>query len=219
MEFTYLEVFFMNLTDRIKELEAQGDYTGVLKELQKYQGSLASEYSRLSTILGENHPVIEGLMLSLEELSLSSTAILRKCLLRLEEQTIEAIPETEVSSKISVTETTTTRDRDNVFTLIDLKELERQLPETQLTEEDKDTDLKFWYVKEGKSELIEINTKERTPFVKVLIKVLEKTQASDEKYSVSPLGFEALLKYQFELSVGQLIKLYDSEFTIIKLFG
>ncbi|MHA1975033.1 MAG: hypothetical protein ACTSW1_18730 [Candidatus Hodarchaeales archaeon] len=209
----------MDLADRIKELEAKGDYSGVLKELQKYQGSLASEYSRLSTILGENHPVIEGLMLSLEELSLSSTAILRKCLLRLEEKTIEAIPETEVSSKISSVETTTTRDRDNVFTLAELKDLETQLPKVQLTDEDKSVDLKFWYVKEGKSELIEINAKEKTPFVKILIQVLEKSEASDEKFSVSPLGFEALLKYQFESPVGQLLKTYDSEFTIIKLFA
>ncbi len=212
----------MELDEKIKEIEAKGNYIEVFKELQKYEAQLAAHYNRLGSIFGENLPNLEGILIGLGEISMTAATLLRKCIIRLEDESIET-PPTDVTTSIptSTTPITTgaTRDRDNIFTKGNLKEI--TVEALVITDSDKieNIPLKFWYIKEGKSEVIEFSSSSNEPFVKVLIKVLDQIKASTtEKFSISPLGFEEMLCHQFESSLGKLVKLYGTEFTLIKLF-
>ena len=212
----------MMIDEKIKEIEAKGNYIEVFKELQRYESQLAANYSRLGSLFTETSPTLEGILIGLGEISMSAATLLRKCIIRLEDESVE-VPPTEVTTTITTSTspitTGITRDRDNVFTKDNLKEITVETSKIADSEKMETISLKFWYIKEGKSEVIEISSSSTDPFVKVLLKVLDKIKAApSEKFSISPLGFEEMLRHQFESSLGNLIKLYGTEFTLIKLF-
>jgi len=212
----------MDIGEKIKEIEAKGNYIEVFKELQKYQAQLAAQYDRLGSLLAENSPSLEGILISLGEISMSAATLLRKCIIRIEDESIDT-PSTDVTTSIATSTspipTGQTRDRDNVFTKENLREIMVEAVAIADSEKIENIPLKFWYIKEGKSEVIELSSSNKEPFVKVLLKVLDQIHASpNEKFSISPLGFEEMLRHQFESSVSKLVKLYSTEFTLIKLF-
>ncbi|MFX1249243.1 MAG: hypothetical protein ACFFBQ_17770 [Promethearchaeota archaeon] len=207
------------MLERLKDLETTQNFSEMLNEIRKHESISTQAYARLSSLI--TNPTIIGILKALEEMSISTTSLLRHCSDLLEEQ-IEAAPtirETEVSSKIAVSGETP-RDRDDTFTLSILETLLSEISPSKISEEGVSITIKFWYIKSGTSESIELNVSEKEIFVKVLLKILKQIEVdSEEKFSISPLGYEALLYHQFRNSSGQIVKAYGEEFTLIKLYS
>ncbi len=207
------------MLERLKELETTQNYSEMLEELRKHESLTTQAYNRLSSLI--TNPTIAGILKALEEMSISATSLLRHCTALLEEEIIAAplTGETEVSSTIAAP-ADVSRDRDNMFTLDSLKTLLSEIPPSEISEEGTVIKGKFWYIKGGKNESIELTLSEKRIFGKILLDLLRQIEVgSNEKFSISPLGYEALLSYQLQNSFGQIVKTYGEEFTLIKLYS
>ncbi|MFX1286541.1 MAG: hypothetical protein ACFFB5_23090 [Promethearchaeota archaeon] len=207
------------MLERLKELETTQNYSEMLDEIRKHESLATQAYARLSSLI--TNPEIAGILKALEEISISATSLLRHCTTLLEEEVVVAplAGETEVSSTIA-TPVDVSRDRDNMFTLDSLKTLISEIPPSEISKEDTKVTGKFWFIKGGKNESIELSLSEKEIFGKILLDILKQIEVgSDEKFSISPLGYEALLGYQLLNSFGQIIKAYGGEFTLIKLYS
>ena len=206
------------MLERLKELETTQNYLEMLNELRKHESITTQAYARISSLI--TNPTIAGILKALEEMSVSATSLLRYCSDLMEEGTVTAplAAEADVSSTISVS-ADTTRDRDNMFGLDDLQTLLSEVPPKEVSEEGATITATFWYIKGGKNESIELNLSEREIFGKIIVDLLKQIEVgSDEKFSISPLGYEALLRHQLQNSFGQIVKTYGEEFTLIKLY-
>lgn len=206
------------MLERLKELETAQNYTEMLNELRKYESISTQAYSRISSLI--TNQTVAGILKALEEISVSMTSLLRHCSTLLEEEIIEvpAAGETEVSSTIAAT-ADISRERDDTFTLDVVESLVSKITPDEPTKETTTLSVKFWYIKGGQNESIDLTVSEKEIFGKILLNLLKQIQVSpDEKFSISPLGYEALLRYQFNNSIGQIVKSYGEEFTLIKLY-
>jgi len=205
------------LDEKMKELKDQQNYAEMVTLLRKYEANATQWYTQLSSILSEQDPTMTGIFLALEQISISMTSLLRKCNTLLEDG-ITSIPlEAEPSMSIAVGETST-RERDDKFTLNKLKAILENLPSQELTKDDQE-ELKFWYIISGKNESREISLSKKEYFGKALTNAIDQIGiSSDEKFSISPLGYEALLSTQMQSTVSQIVKSYGNEFTLIKLY-
>lgn len=207
------------MLERLKELETTKNYLEMLNELRQHESTSTQAYARLSSLI--TNPTIAGVLKALEEMSVSATSLLRHCSTLLEEQIVTAplAGETEVSSTIAAP-ADTSRDRDNMFTLNILQRLIAEVPQSDDPGEGTTIPAKFWFIKSGMNESIELTVSEQEIFGITLINILKKINVkSDEKFSVSPLGFEALLNHQLQNSFSQIVKTYGEEFTLIKLYS
>jgi hypothetical protein len=126
--------------------------------------------------------------------------------------------ETVPSTSIAVGDTSS-RERDDTFTINILKGLLQDYPSHEVSKNETQV-LKFWYIISGKNESLEISVPQKEYFGKCLTEVMGKISIeSDERFSVSPLGFEAILLPQMQNTVSKIVKSYDNEFTLIKLFS
>jgi hypothetical protein len=206
------------LDEKMKELKDQQNYQEMITLLRKHEANATQWYAQLSSLLSEQNPTITGILQALEQVSLSITSLLRNCNAMLEDSLISVPIETEPSTTIATGETSS-RERDDTFTLNDLKTVIDGLPSHDISKDDKHQELKFWYIVSGKNESIEISIKEKEYFGKALTQVLDKIDiGADEKFSVSPLGYEAILSPQMQSNVTQIVKSYGNEFTLIKLY-
>lgn len=206
------------MLERLKELETTQDYSEMLNELRKHESISTQAYAKVSSFI--TNPTIAGILKALEEMSVSATSLLRHCSDLMEDETIAAplAAEADVSSSISVS-VETTRDRDNMFGLDDLQTLLSEISSKEVSEESTTITATFWYIKGGKNESIELNLPEREIFGKIILDILKQIDVgADEKFSISPLGYEALLRHQLQNSFGQIVKTYGEEFTLIKLY-
>ncbi|MFX1517074.1 MAG: hypothetical protein ACFFC6_12300 [Promethearchaeota archaeon] len=206
------------MLERLKELETSQDYSEMLNELRKHESISTQAYSRVGSLI--TNPTIAGILKALEEMSVSASSLLRHCSDLMEDETIAAplAAEADVSSTISVS-AETTRDRDNMFGLIDLQSLLSEVSPKEVSEEGANINATFWYIKGGKNESIELNLSEREIFGKIILDILKQIEVgADEKFSISPLGYEALLRHQLQNTFGHIVKTYGEEFTLIKLY-
>lgn len=206
------------MLERLKELETTQNYSEMLNELRKHESISTQAYIRLSSLI--TNPTIEGILKALAEMSVSATSLLRHCNTLLEEEIVDAplAGETEVLSSSSSAETP--RERGDTFTLNTLQTLLSEIPPSETSEEGGTISIKFWFIKSGTSESIELNVSEKDVFIKILLNVLKQIEAEpEEKFSISPLGYEALLHHQLQNSSGQIVKTYGEEFTLIKLYS
>lgn len=209
------------MLEKLKELETSQNYSEMLDEIRQHESITTQAIVRLNSLISEKNPIVAGILKALEEMSISATSLLRHCTTLLEEEIIAAplAGETEVSSTIAVP-ADVSRDRDNMFTLDSLEALLSEIPPSEISEEGSSVTGKFWFIKGGKNESIELTLSEKEIFGKILLDLLKQIEVgSDEKYSVSPLGYEALLHYQLQNSFGQIVKTYGEEFTLIKLYS
>ncbi len=206
------------MLERLKDLETTQNYSEMLNELRKHESISTQAYARIGSQI--TNPTIVGILKALEEMSVSATSLLRHCSDLLEDETV-TVPlaaEADVSSTISIS-TDITRDRDNMFALDDLKTILSEIPPKEVSEEGATITATFWYIKGGKNESIELNLSERETFGKIIVDILKQIEVgSDEKFSISPLGYEALLRHQLQNSFGQIVKTYGEDFTLIKLY-
>ncbi|MFX0212381.1 MAG: hypothetical protein ACFFDT_40785, partial [Candidatus Hodarchaeota archaeon] len=162
---------------------------------------------------------------SLEEMSVTATSLLRYCQTLFEgEVTVTKLPVEDDVSSASIASSDTPRERevvrDDTFTLNILNDLIDEIPQKEISKESTRISAKFWHIKGGQNESVEITNSGEVIFGKIITEVLQKLEAdSNERFSISPLGFEALLKHQFQNSFDQITKSYGNEFTIIKLFN
>lgn len=209
-----------NFLEKIKELETAQNYSEMLSILKEQAALLTQGYSHVNSII--TNPTIEGILRSLEEISVSATTLLRHCENLLEEEVFESPQTGELdTSTIPLTSPETSREiiRDNTFTLQELERVSSEFPQPEAAEASETLEAKFWYIKGGQNEAVNITASGKEIFGMILIKVLNQVEASpNEKFSISPLGFEALLQYQFHNSLGQITKSYGEEFTLIKLY-
>ncbi|MFX1507761.1 MAG: hypothetical protein ACFFDC_16865 [Promethearchaeota archaeon] len=207
------------MLERLKELETTQNFSEMLNELRKHESITTQAYARIGSLI--TNPTIAGILKALEEMSVSATSLLRHCSDLLEDETITAplAAEADVSSTISVS-VEATRDRDNMFSLDDLQTLLSEIPPKEVSEEGTTISATFWYIKGGQNESIELNLSEREILAKIIFDILKQIGVgSEEKFSISPLGFEELLRHQLQNSFGQIVKTYGEEFTIIKLYA
>jgi hypothetical protein len=206
------------MLERLKELETTLNYIEMLNEIRKHESISTQAYARISSLI--TNPTIAGILKALEEMSISATSLLRHCSELMEDETI-AVPlaaEADVSSTIS-TSVEATRDRDNMFGINDLQVILSEIPPKEVSEEVKTITATFWYIKGGKNESIELSLSEREVFAKIIFDILTQIGVgSEEKFSISPLGFDALLRHQLQNTFGQIVKTYGEEFTLIKLY-
>ncbi|MFW9904846.1 MAG: hypothetical protein ACFFFH_10980 [Candidatus Thorarchaeota archaeon] len=206
------------MLERLKELETTQNYSEMLNELRRHESITTQAYARIGSLI--TNPAIAGILKALEEISVSTTSLLRHCSDLLEDETI-ATPlaaEADVSSTISVS-VEATRDRDNMFSLDNLQTMLSETPPKEISEEETPISATFWYIKGGQNESIELTLPEREIFAKIIFDILKQIGVeSKEKFSISPLGFEELLRHQLQNSFGQIVKTYGEEFTLIKLY-
>ncbi|MHA2244997.1 MAG: hypothetical protein ACXADY_08515 [Candidatus Hodarchaeales archaeon] len=207
------------MLERLKELETTQNYSEILNELRKHESVSTQAYVRLSSLI--SNPIIEGILKALTEMSVTATSLLRHCTTLLEEEIVDAplAGETEVSSNSTVSHDAS-RDRDDMFTLDSLNILLTETTPSEFSKEDTKITAKFWHIKSGTNESIELTVSEKEIFAKILVNILKQIGASsDEKFSISPLGYEVLLHHQFYNSFSKIVKTYGEEFTLIKLYS
>ncbi len=210
----------MSLEEKLKSLENSKNYSEMVNELRQNESSMTLWYAKLASLMAEDHPQIAGMLQSLEEISHTTTTLLRKCVMQLDE-TYAPIPvEIQASTTIgSSTPDSVIRERDDIFSLSSLKTLlQSYTPKEELSGEKKS--IKFWYILGGQNESVELEFSDNEYFLNILIKVLTQIKglSEDEEFSVSPLGYDPLLLTQFENSVNQILASYSSEFTLIKFY-
>jgi len=211
-----------NFIEKLKEFETAQNYSEMLTILKEQAAMLTQGYSHVNSVI--TNPTIEGILKSLEEMSVSATTLLRHCEDLLEEEIFESPQTGEIDTSTSTLvslETSREREivRDNTFTLQELEGLSSEFPQPGASESSETLEIKFWYIKGGQNEAVNMSASGREIFGKILLNVLKQVEASpNEKFSISPLGFEALLQHQFHNSLGQITKSYGEEFTLIKLF-
>ena len=207
------------MLERLKELETTQNFTEMLTELRKHESISTQAYSQIRSLIP--NPTVSGILHALEEMSISATSLLRHCTTLLEEEIVE-VPlagETEVSHTIAAP-IETSRERDDMFTLNSLEGILREGPRIEVSEEDTTVTARFWFIKEGKNESIEVIKSEKETIGKILLDILNQIEVErDEKFSISPLGYDPLLQHQFHNSFGHIVKTYGTEFTLIKLFS
>ena len=209
------------LEEKLKSLENTKDYSEIINQLRQHESMLTSWYAKLSSSLLEDKPQVAGMLESIEELSLTTTTLLRKCTMLLSDDYSPVPADIPASTTIGTsTPEVTTRDRDDVFSLSSLKSIEQTLPAKE-TSEGSEQLLKVWYIASGQNECIEVTVPENQPFLGALIAVLSKIEGlnNDEEFSISPLGYDPILVAQFENTINQIITSYTNEFTLIKFYS
>ncbi len=205
------------LDEKLKELRDQQNYKEMINMLRKHEAMAIEWYTQLSSI-SELDPTVNGIFLALEQISLSMTSLLRKCSDLFEDSEISISIESEPSTGITVGDTSS-RERDDTFTVNILNGLIQDFPSHEVTKEEIQ-ELKFWHIISGKNESLEISVPQKEYFGESLTQVMEKIGIGlDEKFSVSPLGYEAILLPQMQNNVSTIVKSYGNEFTLIKLFS
>lgn len=203
--------------ERLKELENAQEYDKMIDELRKHE-AVTHWYSKLSSKMEETNSMISGILYSVEQLSLTITTLLRHCTSLIEHPTPPTPAETEASTLISI-KGSISRDRDDIFSISTLGEILAELP---LKESDASEKIlfSFWIIVGGENKKIEITVSGAEYFAKALQEALSKIEEikPNDAFSVSPLGYDALLLPQFRNSASQTHKSYGNEFTLIKLF-
>lgn len=210
----------MSLEEKLKSLEGAHDYSEMINELRKAESALTHWYAKLGSLLTEEHPQLAGVLQSVEEISQTTTTLLRRCSMFLDDSFAPVPTEIEASTTISAQgQDQASRERDDVFSLTSLSNIQHELPsKTDLSSTE--VTMKFWYIRGGNNESLEINIPENDYFLSTLVKVLNQIGdlESNEEFSVSPLGFNPLLLPQFESTASQIINTYTDEFTLIKFY-
>ncbi len=211
----------MSLDEKMKSLELQKNYSEMINELRINESAKTLWYAKLSSLMAEDRPQIAGMLQSLEEISQTMTTLLRKCTMFLDENFAPVPVDIEASTTIGTpTPDLSSRERDDVFSISSLRSFIQRLPQKE-TDKEQPTSVKFWYITaKGKSESIDLSFSEKEYFANVLVSVLTQIEGvkDDEKFSVSPLGFNPLLLPQFETSLDQILSSYSEEFTLIKFY-
>lgn len=207
------------MLERLKELETSQNFTEMLSELRKHESVSTQAYSQIRSLI--TNPTVAGILHALEEMSITSSSLLRHCTTLLEEEII-VVPlarETEVSHSIAAP-IEISRERDDMFTLNSLERILREGLAVEVSEDDLTATARFWYIKEGKNESIEVTKSEKDTIGKILLNILNQIEVEkDEKFSISPLGYDPLLQHQFHNSFGHIVKTYGEEYTLIKLYS
>lgn len=210
----------MSLEEKLKSLEHSKDYLEMVNQLRQNESLLTSWYGRLSSLLLEERPQIAGILQSIEELSITSTTLLRKCTMLLDEDYSPVPADIQASTTIGTsTQDTVSRDRDDIFSLSSLKSIQQTLQPKEVSPGTEQA-LKVWYITGGKNEAVDLSFPENKPFIEAIIAVLLKVGEikDDEEFSISPLGYDPILVAQFESSVNQILSSYTNEFTLIKFY-
>jgi len=210
----------LSLEEKLKSLENSKDYLEMVNQLRQNESLLTSWYGKLSSLLVEERPQIAGMLQSLEEISITTTTLLRKCVMLLDDDYSPVPVDIEASTTIgSPTPDTVIRERDDVFSLSSLNSIKQSLPTKEVSPGDEQL-LKVWYITGGQNECIELSFAENKPLLDAIIAVLSKIEGlnDDEEFSISPLGFDPILVAQFETSVSQILSSYTDEFTLIKFY-
>ncbi len=210
----------MSLEEKLKSLENSKDYLEMVNQLRQNESLLTSWYGKLSSLLVEERPQIAGILQSIEELSITSTTLLRKCTMLLDEDYSPVPADIQASTTIGTSpQDTVSRDRDDIFSLSSLKSIQQTLQPKEVSPGNEQT-LKVWYITGGKNEAVDLSFPENKPFLEAIIAVLSKVDEikDDEEFSISPLGYDPILVTQFESSVNQILSSYTNEFTLIKFY-
>jgi len=210
----------MSLEEKLKSLENSKDYSEMVNQLRQNESLLTSWYGKLSSLLAEEKPQISGMLQSLEEISITTTTLLRKCAMLLDDDYSPVPADIQASTTIgSPTPDAVVRDRDDVFSLSSLKSIQQSLPTKEVSPGNEQT-LKVWYITGGQNECIELTFPENKTFLDMIIAVLLKIEGlkDDEEFSISPLGYDPILLAQFESSIHQILSSYTDEFTLIKFY-
>jgi hypothetical protein len=210
------------LLERLKELEVTQDFANMIEELKKHETEATQAYTQLQSVIEDE--TILGILKALEEISVSVTSLLRHCSVLLgDAEFIEAPLPTEPTldaASSTPTGVEPVRDRDDIFSLSSLKNLSEEFPHVETAMGDAQITAKFWFITEtGEQIAVEKTKSEKETFGKILLSVLDEVKVKpEEKFSVSPLGYENLLQHQFFNSLGSIIKSYSEDFTLIKLY-
>ena len=210
----------MSLEEKLKSLENSKEYSEMVNQLRQNESLLTSWYAKLSSLLLEERPQIAGMLQSLEEISITTTTLLRKCVMLLDDDYSPVPVDIEASTTIgSPPPDTVVRERDDVFSLSSLNSIKQSLPTKEVSPGDEQL-LKVWYITGGQNECIELSFAENKPLLDAIIAILSKIEglSDDEEFSISPLGFDPILVAQFETSVSQILSSYTDEFTLIKFY-
>jgi hypothetical protein len=210
----------MSLEEKLKSLENSKDYLEMVNQLRQNESILTSWYAKLSSLLIDEKPQISGMLQSLEEISITTTTLLRKCSMLLDEEYSPVPVDTQASTTISSpSPDTVSRDRDDIFSVLSLKSIQQSLPAKEVSKGN-EQELKVWYIAGGKNECIELSFSENRPFLDAIMAVLGKIEGlnDNEEFSISPLGYDPILIAQFENSINQVLSSYTNEFTLIKLY-
>jgi len=210
----------LSLEEKLKSLENSKDYLEMVTQLRQNESLLTSWYAKLGSALVEERPQIAGMLQSIEELSITTTTLLRKCTMLLDDDYSPVPSDIQASTTIgSPTPDTVVRERDDVFSLSSLKSIQQSLPAKEEITGDEQV-LKVWYIAGGQNECVELSFPGNKHFIDVIIAVLSKIEGlnDDEEFSISPLGYDPILVAQFENSINQVISSYTDEFTLIKFY-
>ena len=210
----------LSLEEKLKSLENNKDYLEMVNQLRQNESLLTSWYAKLSSLVVEERPQIAGILQSIEELSITTTTLLRKCSMLLDEDYSPVPVDAEASTSIRAPKPdASSRERDDVFSLGSLLTIQKTLPPKEGSQGNEEL-LKVWYITGGKNESIEFSIPDNKPFLEAIITVLSKIEGlgNDEEFSISPLGYDPILVAQFESSVNQILSSYTNEFTLIKFY-
>ncbi len=210
----------MSLEEKLKSLENSKDYSEMVNQLRQNESLLTSWYAKLGSLLVEERPQIAGMLQSLEEISITTTTLLRKCAMLLDDDYSQVPADIQASTTIGgPTPDAVVRDRDDVFSLSSLKSIQQSLPTKEVPPGNEQV-LKVWYIAGGQNEFIELSLPENKPLIDAIIAVLSKIEGlnDDEEFSISPLGYDPILVAQFESSINQILSSYTDEFTLIKFY-
>ncbi|MHA1206618.1 MAG: hypothetical protein ACTSSO_03495 [Candidatus Hodarchaeales archaeon] len=210
----------MSLEEKLKSLENTKDYSEMVNQLRQNESLLTSWYAKLSSLLLEERPQIAGMLQSLEELSITTTTLLRKCTMLLDDEYSPVPADILASTTIGTPPPdTVVRDRDDVFSISSLKSIQQSLPAKEVSPGNEQA-LKVWYIAGGQNECIELSFPDNKYFNDVIIAALSKIEGlnDNEEFSISPLGYDPILVAQFESSINQIISSFTNEFTLIKFY-
>ncbi len=210
----------MSLEEKLKSLENTKDYLEMVNQLRQNESLLTSWYAKLSSLLLEERPQIAGMLNSLEEISITTTTLLRKCTMLLDDDYSPVPSDIQASTTIgSSTPEAAVRERDDIFSVSSLKSIQQSLP-TKGVSQGNEQMLKVWYIASGQNESIELSFRDNQFFIDAIIAVLLKIEGlnDDEEFSISPLGFDPILVAQFGNSINQIVSSYTDEFTLIKFY-
>lgn len=192
----------------------------MVNQLRQNESLLTSWYAKLSSLLVEDRPQIAGILQSIEELSITTTTLLRKCTMLLDEDYSPVPVDIQASTTIGTsTSETVPRDRDDIFSLSSLLAIQKSLPTKDVPPSNEQV-LKVWYIAGGQNESVELSFPDNKHFIDVIIAALSKIEGlkDDEEFSISPLGYDPILVAQFENSINHILTSYTDEFTLIKFY-
>ena len=161
----------MSLEEKLKSLEGAHDYSEMINELRKAESALTHWYAKLGSLLAEEHPQLAGILQSVEEISQTTTTLLRRCSMHLDESFAPIPTEIEASTTISAqSQDQASRERDDVFSLTSLSNIQQNLP-AKADLSNTEVTVKVWYIIGGNNESVEITIPENDMSISIAGKI------------------------------------------------